>query len=188
MKVRLFQPVEHHAGVRESIRVILSLMLVLSIFGAAGCSHDADAHHRLGSALYAKGQYEGAIAEYREAIRLNPDLALAHNGLGSALCAKGQYDAAIAEYRKAIRLNPDYAHAHNNLGLALDVAGQPDAAIASSRRPSGSTLLTSPRRTTTWVSCLQTRVSTTPPSLSSRKSSGSNLTMPGRITTWAPPS
>jgi len=82
---RTTQQTHHQAGVSESIRVILSLMLVLSAFGAAGCSHDAGAHHRLGSALYAKGQYDAAIAEFKEAIRLNPDFAEAHNDLGSAL-------------------------------------------------------------------------------------------------------
>jgi len=39
----------------------------------------------LGFALYHKGQYDAAIAEYREAIRLKPGFAEAHNNLGMAI-------------------------------------------------------------------------------------------------------
>ena len=62
------------------------------------------AHYNLGSALGHEGQYDAAIAEDREAIRLKPDLAEAHNNLGLALAAKGQYGAAIAEFKEAIWL------------------------------------------------------------------------------------
>jgi tetratricopeptide (TPR) repeat protein len=65
-----------------------------------------------GGDLAESGQYDAAIAEIREAIRLKPDFAEAHNNLGYALYATGQHDAAIAEFSEAIRLNPDLAKAH----------------------------------------------------------------------------
>jgi superkiller protein 3 len=91
------------------------------------------AHYNLGKALRDKGQPDEAIAEYREAIRLKPDLAMAHNNLGSALPDKGQLDEAIAECREALRLQEDFAMAHNNLGNALYAKGQRDEAIAEWR-------------------------------------------------------
>ena len=70
----------------------------------------------LGVALMNQGEVNKAIYQFREAIRLEPDLATAHNNLGSALASQGKLDEAIAEFREAIRLKPDDAVAHTNLG------------------------------------------------------------------------
>jgi tetratricopeptide (TPR) repeat protein len=86
-----------------------------------------------GNDFYFSGNTTKAIADYREAIRLKPDLADARLNLGAALDDEGQYDAAIAEDREAIRLKPDYEKAHSNLGAALAGKGQYDAAIAEYR-------------------------------------------------------
>src|SRR5216684_2161928 len=86
-----------------------------------------------GNDLILSGNATEAVAEYREAIRLKPDFALAHSNLGNALADEGQYDAAIAEYREAIRLAPDFAEARSNLGIILVDEGQYDAAIVEYR-------------------------------------------------------
>jgi serine/threonine protein kinase/tetratricopeptide (TPR) repeat protein len=92
------------------------------------------AHINLGKALDDNGDVDGAIAEYREAIRVKSDSAQAHTNLGCALEAKGDVDGAIAAHRKAIRLEPNLAKAYVNLGSALrenkDLAG----AIAANRK------------------------------------------------------
>jgi tetratricopeptide (TPR) repeat protein len=67
--------------------------------------NDAKAHLDRGIALYQKGDLDGAIAEYREAIRLKPVLADAHYNFGLALEAKGEKQAALEEYRKASELD-----------------------------------------------------------------------------------
>ncbi len=64
---------------------------------------------RDGEALGKKGLWVGAIAEYREAIRLKPDDAEAHNSLGRALEHKSDRQAALDEYRKAYDLDPKNA-------------------------------------------------------------------------------
>jgi tetratricopeptide (TPR) repeat protein len=98
------------------------------------------AHHRaslifrgLGQEDRAKEALDRAISNYREAIRLEPDITMAHLNLGTALDDKGDPDGAIASYREAIRLEPDLARAHGMLGKVLLDRGDQDGAIASCR-------------------------------------------------------
>lgn len=63
------------------------------------------------------GDYQGAIADYDQAIKLNPDDADAYNNRGLARSALGNKQGAIADYDQAIKLNPDYAPAFYNRGL-----------------------------------------------------------------------
>jgi len=92
------------------------------------------AHGILGTALGRQGEFDEAIVQYREALRLKPDLAEAHNNLGIALHRKGQLEAAIAHYREALRLQPEHATAYTNLGAALHTQGRLEEAIAQYRR------------------------------------------------------
>jgi tetratricopeptide (TPR) repeat protein len=87
----------------------------------------------MGTALWASGRHEEAIAAFREAIRLNKDDSDAHNNLGSALSYQGRLDEAVAAFRQAIRLKKDFAVAYLNLGVALRYKGQVDQAIAAYR-------------------------------------------------------
>jgi hypothetical protein len=52
-----------------------------------------------------KGQFDRAIADFDEAIRLNPSADAFYNR-GNAYAELGQHDRAIADFDKAIRLNP----------------------------------------------------------------------------------
>ena len=90
-------------------------------------------HLNLGNALDAKGDRDGAIAEYRIATRLDPQYSTAHFNLGIVLFAKGDLVDAIAEYRIAARLDPEYADTHYDLGIALKAIGDIDGAIAEYR-------------------------------------------------------
>jgi tetratricopeptide (TPR) repeat protein len=89
--------------------------------------------NNLGIALLDQGNPDGAIANFREAIRLDPKFLLARVNLGVALWAKGDSASAIANFREAIEVDPKYAFAHINLGNALRVTADPDAAIAEYR-------------------------------------------------------
>jgi tetratricopeptide (TPR) repeat protein len=73
-----------------------------------------------GSALYNLKRYEEAIAAYDQAIRLDPNSAMAYNNKGFALYNLKRYKEAIAAYDQAIRLDPNYALAYYNKGLALE--------------------------------------------------------------------
>jgi Tfp pilus assembly protein PilF len=100
----------------------------------------AQAHNRLGVALWDKGvaygnkgQCDEALTEYRRAIELDDNDARSHNNLGAALRDRGQIDKAIQEFRRAIELDPKCAAFHNNLGLALHERGQIKEAIQKFR-------------------------------------------------------
>jgi tetratricopeptide (TPR) repeat protein len=64
-----------------------------------------------------KGDYDHAVADCTEAIRLAPKLALAFTNRGVACAANGKYDRAIADYNEAIRLNPKVAKTVGSRGL-----------------------------------------------------------------------
>src|SRR5271165_3600070 len=76
-------------------------------------------------------EFDAAIADYNEAIRLNPGSAgVAHQGRGRAWREKKDYDKAIADYNEAIRLDPGYAHAYNGRGKTWSAKKDYDKAIA----------------------------------------------------------
>ena len=106
----------------------LSLMLFAAAVSLAVPQDKAEDHFSRGNALYKKGDLDGAIAEYREALRLQPNLPTAHGNLAAALAAKGDLDGAIAEFREALRLRPNYPEAHYNLGEALAAKGNKEEA------------------------------------------------------------
>jgi tetratricopeptide (TPR) repeat protein len=77
------------------------------------------------STKYDQNDYEGAIADYTEAIRIDPRNADAYNGRGLAkaknyIKAINSYDlvAAIADYNKAININPNIAAFYSNRAAA----------------------------------------------------------------------
>lgn len=88
------------------------------------------AHINLANALQDMNDLDGAIAQLKEAIRLDPDFALAHNNLGNAYHSKRDLGGAIAEFGEAIRIDPDYAVPRISLGRALIDTNDFDGAIA----------------------------------------------------------
>lgn len=70
------------------------------------------------------GEYDLAIADFSQAIALEPDNALAYFDRGIAYGSKGDYDLAIADFGQAIALNPDLSIADSGQSITLN----PDAA------------------------------------------------------------
>ena len=86
-----------------------------------------------GIAYRAKGEPDRAIADFTQAIKLNPR-ASAYNTRGTAYGDKGEYDAAIADFTKAIELDPQDAKAYGNRGSAYHAKGETERAIAEYRK------------------------------------------------------
>ena len=77
-----------------------------------------------------KGDFDRAIADYGEAIRLDPGYQHAYVNRGLAYDAKGDVDRAIADYTEAIRLDPKDKDPYTNRGGAYHAKGDLDRAIA----------------------------------------------------------
>jgi tetratricopeptide (TPR) repeat protein len=90
----------------------------------------ATAFNNRGLAYRLKVQYERAIEDFDQAIRLGPGFANAWNNRGVAYRNMGDVDRAIADYSQAIWLKPDYTAAFYNRGIALNHKGEYDRAIA----------------------------------------------------------
>ncbi|MEG5140509.1 MULTISPECIES: CHAT domain-containing protein [unclassified Microcoleus] len=77
------------------------------------------------------GNLEGAIASFKQVLKINPKIDFAWNNLGSALNDLGHYIEAIAAFNQALEINPKFDFALNGLGNALGDLGHYSEAIAA---------------------------------------------------------
>ncbi len=102
------------------------------------------AYNNRGTAYARLTQYENAIKDQTEAIRIREellkkhpddkaianDLAGSYNNRGNTYDDLGEYQKALADYDKAIELNPKYAAAYNNRGVTYKNLGEYQKALA----------------------------------------------------------
>src|SRR5262249_1908171 len=65
-----------------------------------------------------QGEYDRAITDYSEAIRLDPESSWAFNDRGLAWYENKEFERAIADYGEAIRLDPQDSDPVENRSLA----------------------------------------------------------------------
>ena len=82
-------------------------------------------HHNLGTVYQQRGDHARAIAEFREAIRLQPEFAPPHILLGASLLATHKVPEAIRELERAVELAPREPTARLELARAYESAGNP---------------------------------------------------------------
>ena len=75
-----------------------------------------------------------AIAEYNEALRVDPEMSSAHHNIGLCLSMKKNFDGAIAEFRQTLELNPNEPRTRVLLGTALGQKGDLNAAMDQFQR------------------------------------------------------
>ena len=83
----------------------------------------ANAYYFRGSAKFGKSDFDGAIADYGQALRLDPSDPDYLNSRAAAYEAKKDIDRALADYNEAIKTSPNSIYAYNNRGAAYQKKG-----------------------------------------------------------------
>jgi len=100
----------------------------------ATTSGTAEQHHQRGRDLIQQKKYREAIEELSEALRQQPELALAYNARGYAYALLRDFPHAIADYDAAIRINPKYINAYQNRRAARQSSGDKAGAAADAEK------------------------------------------------------
>jgi tetratricopeptide (TPR) repeat protein len=87
-------------------------------------------HNNRGISWREKGYDNLALADFDEAVRLDPQSATARVSRGNLFGDKGENDKAIADYDEAIRMNPKLAPAYSNRGLSWLAKGDTTRALS----------------------------------------------------------
>lgn len=116
-------------GNSTDVETIAGCTLVI-LSGRESQRNLASAYFNRGIAYKNKGDFDRAIADFTQAIQLNPKDAKPHVNRGNAYSDKGDFDHAIADYNEAIQLDPKFAFAYLNRGLANLFTGALPKAIA----------------------------------------------------------
>jgi tetratricopeptide (TPR) repeat protein len=76
------------------------------------------------------GDYEKAIADHNEAIKIDPTYAAGFMHRGNAFARHGDFDRAIADHSEAVRLAPKDADSFYNRGYTYSHKGDHERAVA----------------------------------------------------------
>jgi tetratricopeptide (TPR) repeat protein len=83
-----------------------------------------------GNSLLDQGEYDLAIAEFSQALAIDPNYAAAYEGRGNVYFVQGYYSTAITDYDHVILLYPKYAYAYFRRAVAYYNKGDYKQAIA----------------------------------------------------------
>jgi DNA-binding winged helix-turn-helix (wHTH) protein/tetratricopeptide (TPR) repeat protein len=90
----------------------------------------AEAHSSLGLVkVYYDHDWIGAEAEFRKALKLDPNLVSAHQRYGSYLTFMGRFEESIRHYETALELDPFSLQINMNLATTYYLRGEYDRAI-----------------------------------------------------------
>jgi tetratricopeptide (TPR) repeat protein len=90
---------------------------------------DAEAAFKRGEVFYDKKEYDNAIIEYTEAVRISPKYARYYSRRATTYHSKCQYDKALSDFSEAIRLDPNDAFSFLFRGQSYFKKKQYDEAI-----------------------------------------------------------
>jgi tetratricopeptide (TPR) repeat protein len=95
---------------------------------------DALSYNERGAARSFLEQYDSAVADYTEALKLDPKLVRAWRNRGSVYCYLEKYQEAVADCTRAIELDPKYASAYQVRARAHRKLGNTGAASADEEK------------------------------------------------------
>ena len=103
----------------------------LVITKAIGLSRRASFYLNRGLVYYNQKKWELALANYNEAIAINPDLALAYNNRGMIYYDQKKFLLALTDFKKAVTIDPYLASAYHNFGVICYVQQRWEAALVN---------------------------------------------------------
>jgi len=110
---------QRYRAVRVAFWVVL-LVWVMTVYAAFWIRSSNPETWRLrGVFQQQQGNYAAAIESFSQALRLNPDDAVAHCFLATILSHQNREDEAVRHYREALRIRPDFPEALNLLAAIL---------------------------------------------------------------------
>jgi Flp pilus assembly protein TadD len=92
-------------------------------------TNDANVYRERGTAAYRSGDFMGAIGNFNEAIRLNPDEAQSYNIRGNVWDELGVFERALADYDEAIRIDPNNPAVFRDRAILWQRKGALDRAL-----------------------------------------------------------
>ena len=97
----------------------------------SGCSPASPLYNLRGSAYYDKGEYDIAIADFNDALRIGPPSGIIFHNRGNAWRGKGDYAKAIADYDSVDQARArTSAFSLQNRGISKQALGDLDGALA----------------------------------------------------------
>jgi Tfp pilus assembly protein PilF len=122
-----------------STRGFVAIVTVLLLLG--GCATISESDRLRARAAYERAlthvnerQPSPALGALKEAVSIDPEVAIYRDTLGLVYLELGRPELAIEELGRAVELDPKLADAHFHLGTAYAEAGRWEDAVASYRR------------------------------------------------------
>jgi tetratricopeptide (TPR) repeat protein len=104
------------------MKEIILAVILLSFCFSFGCAYilnrsyqDPYKHLNEGDSYFRNNEIKKAVKEFKKAIEIDPNFALAYNNLGEVYAFLEMYEEAIHEYEKALEINPELPEAHFNM-------------------------------------------------------------------------
>jgi Flp pilus assembly protein TadD len=107
---------------------------VVSLGGGRFPVIETDAHANLGLLRSGRGDWEGAVRHFRDALVSSPNHPLVRVGLGVALARLGRSEEAERRFREALELSPALVEAHSEYGALLLDLGRRDEGLLHLRK------------------------------------------------------
>jgi tetratricopeptide (TPR) repeat protein len=127
----------------RSQRRLLRVTAIVIALGASGWSiyawiasapDRALGHDIEGTRLFGAGDFQGALAQFSDAIKISPEYADAYVGRGKAEVALGQTEIGLADFGKAMAINPTLEQPYTQRGLLWRSRGDLAKALADFSR------------------------------------------------------
>ena len=114
----------------------ISILLLLAVLNLGSVASSQNPQELVQDALRRQqaGDLEGAVAGYRQFLKLHPEATAIHSNLGAALAGLGRFEEAVAEYKIALKQSPAAPRVRLNLAIAYYKMGRiADAATQLAR-------------------------------------------------------